>query len=817
MKQRATRPNRSIRRRVQVVTGLLVLLLVALCTFFATNAYQQRQRAEREVAITDISRDLFIAMNNLRLERGGIDSGLVTPPPPIESDIGYRDGLRVRALASLDSTLAKLRAFAPSGDQYRQAEIEPLRERVDALRKEADGAFLKPIDERRPGLASDWMHAATALTDSLDETSLRLSYEVGRTDPLIASMMNIGQLAWTVRDAAGTEALLQAHALTVSKPLSRGEVAQFDVLTGRVDAPWSFLKREAAHQDAPAKLQAAIDKAEQAYFHDARSMGAAMMSAASAGKPGPVSIRRQRTLSTAGLSSLMGVVRTAFDVAAERARVRAALAQRDFYAAIAMMVLAIAFGLVTTLFLSANVLRPIERITAAMRSVAEDELEGAVPDTDRPDEVGELARALEVFRANALAKRSVDQELVRGRVAKEAAEAAAEAKSQFLANMSHEIRTPLTGIIGYAGLLEAMDGLPSQARRFTDRIATGGRALLAVVNDVLDFSKLEVGQIELDSQPFDPRAAIEEAVDLVREQAAHKDLSVTLEIDDDLPHLVLADSARLRQVLLNLLTNAVKFTRVGGITIAATHGKTDAKTGDRLRITVRDTGIGVPAEFADRLFKRFSQIDGSNTRNQGGSGLGLAICKGLVEMMGGDIGMESQFGVGSTFWFTIAAPIADQTKQPAPANEREDPSVSALRILVVDDVAVNRELVSTMLAPFDVEVVEAADGADAVQASLGSAFDLILMDLQMPGMDGLAATAAIRANSDFNRHTPIVALSANVLPAHVAACLKAGMNDHIAKPIQPKELLGKIAEWTSADEPETALAGGEIRVQRAAS
>ncbi|PZQ63406.1 MAG: hybrid sensor histidine kinase/response regulator [Phenylobacterium zucineum] len=404
------------------------------------------------------------------------------------------------------------------------------------------------------------------------------------------------------------------------------------------------------------------------------------------------------------------------------------------------------------------------------------------------DDLGRATGAIVILR-DVTAREAIEENLRRQQAD---AEAAAVAKSQFLANMSHEIRTPLTGVIGFAGLLEAMPRLPKDARRYASRIHTSAAALLTVVNDVLDFSKLEANQVELDPQPMELRSFLDETVDLVRELASRKGLRVAVEAPGaDLPARIVADGARLRQVLLNLLTNAVKFTETGEVTVMA-----DRTNAGDLRIAVRDTGIGVAPEVAGRLFLRFSQVDGSNARQHGGTGLGLAISKGLIEMMRGQIGMESRPGAGSTFWFTlpvVAAPDAD----PAPVTVAADVAVEATRLLMVDDVAVNRELVTAMLAPFDVTIVEASNGAAAVQAALAQPFDLILMDLQMPGMDGLAATAAIRATSDLNRTTPIVALSANVLGDHVDACLAAGMNDHIGKPINPTELLTKIARWTA--------------------
>jgi CheY-like chemotaxis protein len=260
----------------------------------------------------------------------------------------------------------------------------------------------------------------------------------------------------------------------------------------------------------------------------------------------------------------------------------------------------------------------------------------------------------------------------------------------------------------------------------------------------------------------------------------------------------MADSSRLRQVLLNLLTNAIKFTSQGAIEVRVSH---QAEAGGRLRIAVVDTGAGIPADQLGRLFQRFSQADGSITRKFGGTGLGLAICKSLVELMGGEVGVESALGAGSTFWFTIAAPRTEPQPEvrPAPRLDEIDAAQPA-RILVVDDVEANRELVCAILSVFGHELTQATSGAEAVEAAIQAPFDLILMDLQMPGMDGLTATRAIRAASDFNRDAPIVALSANVMQNHLDACREAGMDDHVGKPIDPAELLTKVARWTAVAE-----------------
>jgi len=383
--------------------------------------------------------------------------------------------------------------------------------------------------------------------------------------------------------------------------------------------------------------------------------------------------------------------------------------------------------------------------------------------------------------------------------ARNAAEAATVAKSEFLANMSHEIRTPLTGILGFTGLLHDQKDLTPAAKQYIDRIATSGQALLAVVNDILDFSKLDADRIELDPHPFNPQALVAETTQLVSAEAARKGLVLEQRLIGPVPDAVHADSSRIRQVLLNLLSNAVKFTDKGGVTVTTSFSQ---ENGGRLRISVADTGVGIPADRQSHLFQRFSQVDGSITRQYGGTGLGLAISKRLTELMGGAISVESHEGVGSTFTFTVEAPPAKL--EPPPPQAMDAFATVSARILVVDDLAVNRELVRAMLSSLGYDLFDAASGAEAVASAMADAFDLILMDLQMPGMDGLAATRVIRQSCELNRTTPILALSANVLPEHRLACHDAGMDDHISKPISPQELLSKISFWTAGEAPDGA-------------
>jgi PAS domain S-box-containing protein len=377
--------------------------------------------------------------------------------------------------------------------------------------------------------------------------------------------------------------------------------------------------------------------------------------------------------------------------------------------------------------------------------------------------------------------------------AKDRAEVAALSKSQFLANMSHEIRTPLTAIIGFSGLVASQAVLPGKARHWVSRIEDASKALLAIVNDVLDFSSLEEGSLELDPEPFDPRKLVADTAALLADQAEYKGIDLNYQVDAALPRYAMGDTGRLRQVLLNLVSNAVKFTAKGSVDIRV------LATANGARFSVSDTGIGIPEVAVDRLFQRFVQADGSISRKYGGTGLGLAISKRLVEKMGGEIGVQSRLGVGSTFWFEIPLPEASQAAPDLTPVDLEQ--AGGLRVLLVEDAEANQELVSTLLRAVGIEVDLAVNGAEAIEAVKTKAYDLVLMDVQMPVLGGVEATRLIRDHGGRLAALPIIALSANVLPEQVEAYRKAGMNAHLGKPINPREMLAAINFWATSGAP----------------
>jgi signal transduction histidine kinase/CheY-like chemotaxis protein len=390
------------------------------------------------------------------------------------------------------------------------------------------------------------------------------------------------------------------------------------------------------------------------------------------------------------------------------------------------------------------------------------------------------------------------------RAAQAKAQAANQAKSEFLATISHEI-------LGFAGLVGDDPGLSAESRRRLDLVERAGRSLAEIVGDLLDFAKVEAGRLDLRPEPASPAALLRDAVAIIAPAAHAKGLALSVDVETtgagDEAALLALDETRLRQVLLNLLANALKFTAQGRVAARLTLGPAP---GD-LRFEVADTGIGIAPDVQARLFRRFSQADSSISRSYGGAGLGLAISKALVTQMGGEIGVESAPGLGSRFWVTlsadVAAPSAPASVAAALTSEPEPPRPA--RVLLVDDHPMNRELGHALLTLAGCDVSTADDGAQAVEAAGLGGFDLILMDVHMPGMDGLAAARAIRALPTPAGAVPIVALTADVLPEQIARCRAAGMDGHVAKPIRREELLATVGRaLEGADREQARRAGG---------
>ncbi len=489
----------------------------------------------------------------------------------------------------------------------------------------------------------------------------------------------------------------------------------------------------------------------------------------------------------------------------------------------ALFFAATALALFLGRWLAARITTPVARLSEAMESVGSSGTFQVHVEPDAADEIGRLIQCFNVLMSRLhvkdVALRRTLAELVEAR---DAAEAANLAKSQFLANMSHEIRTPLNGVLAMAQIL-ARSPLEVQQREQVDVIHQSGETLLSLLNDILDVSKIEAGKLELEVADFDVASLAHTAAAGFAAVAERKGLDMQVEVAAGAQDWRQGDPARLRQILNNFLSNALKFTEAGSVSLRV-EGEGEGGA-EGLRLTVRDTGLGIPADKLPLLFQKFTQLDASTTRRFGGTGLGLAICRELSELMGGRVWVDSAPGEGSTFAVSLPLPrvaasahqLATPTREPpdegiaavgasvgvAPTEAYEEaPARAPLRVLAAEDNATNQLVLTTIMQIFGVELTLAADGVEAVDVWRDGVFDVILMDIQMPQLDGVAATRRIRAEeAESGRpRTPILALSANALTHQVDSYLAAGMDGHVAKPIELPKLQVALEQVLAAAE-----------------
>ncbi|WP_052710233.1 ATP-binding protein [Azospirillum thiophilum] len=792
----------SLARLVLVLQWTAILAVVGITFLLAGREWLAYADAGRIVGLTRADRVLFTATAGIRFENGVTGVAVLTlddPAAAVEEsyrkvDGYYRDAVLSVAEADFEGRDALLAAARDAHDTL--ADRRPM---LDAL-------LAQPLAERDMGAADPWLMAMYELAGRLADISVAATNAVRMLDPTVAELAYVRQSSYLIRERFGRPCSALRPDVQRNQPLDRDRIAAWREGIGAYRARWEALAEQLGRPGAPPQLVEDIRNGRAATEAAQERMDAIIYGLDGSGVPAMAPADWSH-LCTDAYGPVLALGDHALALAVGHAETRRAEAWRMVTAMAALSLASLLLGGLSILAVRRRLTVPMRRMQATIGRLSRQEFDEPVPAAGHPDEMGAIAGALEDLRAGALAARGLQRQLDEARSQEIArANEANRAKTVFLATMSHEIRTPLNGILGMGQLL-GDSPLSPQQRQWLDGIFQSGSLLLAVLNDVLDYAKIEAGRMELECTPFSPEALLRSIEASMAPQAVARGLCYRSAMSG-LPPRLQGDPAKLGQVLLNLVGNAVKFTDRGEVVVSVRRLDGAAAGRALLEFVVSDTGIGIAPQALEHVFDAFTQSDSSITRRFGGTGLGLAISRRIVEAMGGTIAAASAPGQGSRFTVTVEFALAPPAPAALPAAGTGFAApMPALAVLLAEDNPVNAAAAVAMLERMGHRVTHAGDGLAAAELAARHDFDAVLTDLAMPGLDGFGLARRIRGLPHATRcEVPIIAVTATVSAERIEECYAAGMTGFVGKPFHRDELRDALAAAIGAEGEEEAAA-----------